>query len=46
MAGFWGKRKRDDAELGGYESDVAKGAGMAVVWAYVGFGFSTDDLFF
>ena len=33
MAGFWGKRKREDPELAAQDADLAKRAGTALVAA-------------
>jgi hypothetical protein len=46
MAGFWGKRKRDDAELQAQDADLAKRAGTALVGADERIRVTTDELVF
>ncbi len=46
MAGFWGKRKRDQAELQAQDADLAKRAGTALVGADERIRVTTDELVF
>ena len=46
MAGFWGKRKRDDAELQAQDADLAKRADSALVAADERVRVTTDELVF
>ncbi|GAA1758681.1 hypothetical protein [Agromyces humatus] len=46
MAGFWGKRKRDQQELQAHDVDLAKRAGVALVAADERVRVTTDELIF
>jgi len=46
MAGFWGKRKREDPELQAQDADLAKRAGTALVAADERIRVTTDELIF
>ncbi|MCD2441433.1 hypothetical protein LQ757_03980 [Agromyces sp. SYSU K20354] len=46
MAGFWGKRKRDQQELQAQDADLAKRAGAALVAADERIRVTTDELAF
>ncbi|RZS64553.1 hypothetical protein EV187_2940 [Agromyces ramosus] len=46
MAGFWGKRKREDPELQAQDADLAKRAGTALVAADERIRVTTDELVF
>ncbi|PWC05243.1 hypothetical protein [Agromyces badenianii] len=46
MAGFWGKRKRDEQELQAQDADLAKRAGSALVAADERVRVTTDELVF
>lgn len=46
MAGFWGKRKRDQQELDAQDADLAKRAGTALVAADERIRVTTDELAF
>jgi hypothetical protein len=46
MAGFWGKRKRDQHELEAHDADLAKRAGTALVAADERIRVTTDELVF
>ncbi len=46
MAGFWGKRKRDQQELQAQDADLAKRAGTALVGADERIRVTTDELVF
>ncbi|GAA4373333.1 hypothetical protein [Agromyces bauzanensis] len=46
MAGFWGKRKRDDHELQAQDADLAKRAGTALVAADERIRVTADELVF
>ena len=46
MAGFWGKRKRDQQELQAHDADLAKRAGTALVAADERIRVITDELVF
>ena len=46
MAGFWGKRKRDQDELQAHDADLAKRAGTALVAADERIRVTTDELVF
>ncbi len=46
MAGFWGKRKRDQQELQAHDADLAKRAGTALVAADERIRVTSDELVF
>lgn len=46
MAGFWGKRKRDQQELAAHDADLAKRAGTALVATDERIRVTTDELVF
>jgi hypothetical protein len=46
MAGFWGKRKRDQEELQSHDADLAKRAGVALVAADERVRVTSDELVF
>ncbi|MDR6906406.1 hypothetical protein J2X63_002092 [Agromyces sp. 3263] len=46
MAGFWGRRKREDPELAAQDADLAKRAGTALVAADERIRVTTDELVF